>query len=125
MGVAFYHAGPWIYPDYSPEKEIYYWFFSGRVGVDIFFMISGFVMYVTESYHDRGGARAALDFFVKRLIRVAPMYWLATVVVYNFGEPIVNSCGIWHSVLFVPETPEVNPDPPPFFAIPNCLWDGR
>jgi len=121
MGVAFFHAGPWIYPDYSPEKEAYYWFFSGRIGVDIFFMISGFVMYVTESEHARSGARAALDFFVKRLIRVAPMYWLATVIVYNFGTYEINTCGIWHSVLFVPETPDINPEPAPFFCYPKLF----
>jgi exopolysaccharide production protein ExoZ len=48
-------------------------------GVDFFFVISGFVMvYVTAGRP--GGARAARDFFGRRLIRIAPMYWIATLL---------------------------------------------
>src|SRR4051794_32047215 len=47
----------------------------GKHGVDLFFVISGFVMVVTTS---SGGS--AKEFFLKRLVRIVPLYWLATFV---------------------------------------------
>ncbi len=47
--------------------------FIGASGVDLFFIVSGFVMvYVTPQ---RPGAR---EFLLRRVIRVAPLYWLMT-----------------------------------------------
>lgn len=43
----------------------------GGVGVDIFFVISGFIIY----YVTRESAR---HFLTKRIIRIVPLYWLAT-----------------------------------------------
>ena len=52
---------------------------TGRVGVDIFFVISGFIMvYISE---ERFGAKgASSDFLCRRIIRVAPTYWLYSLV---------------------------------------------
>ena len=48
-------------------------YYIGRAGVDIFFVISGFVMvYVTKS-----GARP-IDFLRSRIIRIVPLYWILT-----------------------------------------------
>ena len=47
----------------------------GAWGVDIFFVISGFIMmYVTES-NER-------NFLVKRIIRIVPLYWMLTMGVF-------------------------------------------
>ena len=49
----------------------------GAKGVDIFFVIIGFVMVISSRYLvsvDDGWK----EFFKKRLIRVAPLYWAAT-----------------------------------------------
>lgn len=62
-----------------------YGILPGNFGVDIFFCISGFIMvYVTQ--------QSTKDFFAKRLIRVVPLYWYATLqrfvllwVCYKFG----------------------------------------
>ncbi|HUN11729.1 MAG TPA: acyltransferase, partial [Rhabdaerophilum sp.] len=43
-------------------------------GVDIFFVISGFIMWVTTA--DRAVTPA--QFFVNRLTRIAPLYWAVT-----------------------------------------------
>ena len=52
---------------------------TGQCGVDIFFVISGFIMaLVTNDMHNRKGA--ILDFAQKRLIRIFPPYWLWTFV---------------------------------------------
>jgi peptidoglycan/LPS O-acetylase OafA/YrhL len=44
-------------------------------GVDIFFVISGFIMYRTTR-GKFGTARAARDFLLRRIERVVPLYWL-------------------------------------------------
>lgn len=46
----------------------------GFIGVDIFFVISGFIMVFTAG----GAARSTLSFWRDRLIRIVPLYWLAT-----------------------------------------------
>ena len=48
---------------------------SGQAGVDVFFVISGFIMSCVAPYEGR-------DFLVKRLIRIVPLYWLTTLGVY-------------------------------------------
>lgn len=48
------------------------------IGVDIFFVISGFIMMHTVST-DTGSA-AARGFLVRRFIRIYPLYWIATLL---------------------------------------------
>lgn len=47
----------------------------GSRGVDIFFVISGFIIAYIGSKNPR-------NFFVRRLIRIVPFYWAATLVVF-------------------------------------------
>ncbi len=47
------------------------------IGVDVFFAISGFIMYVTSSALEPG-LRSALSFCRKRFIRIVPIYWFFT-----------------------------------------------
>ena len=49
-----------------------------EAGVDIFFVISGFIM-LYSSHHSPG--RGPARFLVNRLIRIAPLYWLLTSLV--------------------------------------------
>lgn len=49
----------------------------GELGVDIFFVISGCVIVMITAESDRG----PLSFWLQRLIRVVPLYWLYTTVV--------------------------------------------
>jgi exopolysaccharide production protein ExoZ len=57
--------------DYVPDFPI------GAAGVDLFFVISGFVMVVAsaELFGERG---APPYFFLRRLARIVPLYWLLT-----------------------------------------------
>jgi exopolysaccharide production protein ExoZ len=51
----------------------------GGVGVDIFFVISGFIMvYVGVRYFRREGS--VKDFLLRRMLRIYPIYWLATLL---------------------------------------------
>lgn len=45
----------------------------GAFGVDIFFVISGFIIYFVTSSNSK-------NFIVKRLVRIVPLYWLLTTV---------------------------------------------
>jgi exopolysaccharide production protein ExoZ len=73
-------------------------------GVDIFFVLSGFVMMIT-SRDSRPG-----EFFVRRLIRVAPLYWLLTLVLAVlailapglFRTTTISVTFILKSLLFIP-----------------------
>lgn len=56
---------------------------AGRAGVDIFFVISGFIMvYISaENFQTESAPR---DFLVRRIIRIAPTYWFYTLVMAAF-----------------------------------------
>lgn len=75
----------------------------GAWGVDLFFLISGFIVcHVTEGSTDR--------FFTKRLIRVVPLYWAGTLMVFAvaaLAPGLMNSTSadpvqLLKSLLFVP-----------------------
>ena len=48
----------------------------GANGVDVFFVISGFVMLLTQLEH----RRKVFSFLKLRVIRIAPIYWLLTLL---------------------------------------------
>jgi len=50
----------------------------GGGGVDLFFVISGYLMVYTT----RRSTPRPFEFFARRLARIAPMYWLVTCAVY-------------------------------------------
>jgi len=52
-----------------------YWPHFLSAGVDIFFVISGFIMWITTA-----NGMSALEFFRRRIVRVVPLYWLLTSV---------------------------------------------
>jgi len=47
----------------------------GRFGVDLFFVISGFIMWVSVNDATRPG-----DFMRRRFVRIAPLYWAMTLI---------------------------------------------
>ena len=67
MGDVVYHGGPSLFP----------WYYAGAAGVDLFFVISGFVMvYASRNLFAARGAPAV--FLWRRLTRIVPLYWVAT-----------------------------------------------
>jgi len=83
---------------------------SGRAGVDIFFVISGFIMVYISG--DKFGKKGAVpDFLTKRIIRVVPIYWVYTLLMaaFLFFAPHLFSQGksfdfhlFLASLLFIP-----------------------
>jgi exopolysaccharide production protein ExoZ len=70
--VAWLHTGQDLVP---VTKEILPEF--GAFGIDIFFVISGFIMstILLRAQHDAPGFRAMWEFLRRRLIRIFPIYW--------------------------------------------------
>lgn len=56
---------------------------TGDAGVDLFFVISGFIMLHVHG-RDFGSTRAPLTFMTRRVLRVVPIYWLLTTVALGF-----------------------------------------
>ncbi|MER6690077.1 acyltransferase family protein [Streptomyces minutiscleroticus] len=60
------------YQEIFPEAHAY--FAYGRLGVDLFFLISGFAICMSA------WGRTPRDFFISRVTRLYPMYWVAIAV---------------------------------------------
>jgi exopolysaccharide production protein ExoZ len=88
--------------DYVPDFPI------GAAGVDLFFVISGFVMVVASA--DLFGQRGASSyFFARRLARIVPLYWLVTgifvvalIVGEHAGAQHLSISNVVASLLFIP-----------------------
>jgi peptidoglycan/LPS O-acetylase OafA/YrhL len=108
MLVVVFHAGLMV-KERFPAAHDHFVLFSGAGGVDIFFPISGFVMLISS--------RALLSrddgwktFIEHRLIRIVPLYWLATTLklVILLAIPAValhSELLPWHTIasyLFIP-----------------------
>ena len=92
-------------------------FIPGAMGVDLFFVISGFIMYYSTVGTPTGPAAAA-NFLIKRFARVWPVYAvvsLAYVLVVNGGWHYFdgNKANFLRSIFFLP----VDPRQPPYFTI--------
>jgi exopolysaccharide production protein ExoZ len=79
------------------------------LGVDVFFLISGFIMYILM--HDRfGKPDAPVAFLKRRFLRIAPLYWACTILTLMSilaAGSVVNNKGldpahIIASFLFIP-----------------------
>lgn len=82
MLVAAMHITQAISVHLSGQGPSQYWA-QGSAGVDIFFVISGFVMGLTtppSARHWRERAAQAWQFLQRRLIRVVPLYWFYTLL---------------------------------------------
>lgn len=88
------------------------------IGVDIFFVISGFIMVVST---DAGRRILAGQFLVRRLVRIAPLYWVMTtgtvvllvLVPRAFQSTIFDGTHALASFLFVATA---NPGSPDLYA---------
>lgn len=89
----------------------------GAAGVDLFFVISGFIMlHASESLF--GQRRAPAMFMLRRVGRIVPLYWLCTVataalfVVLKWTDAAaqVTAVNLFKSLLFIP------------YARPDGMW---
>lgn len=92
-------AAIYVVSEHIPVK----FFGDGCWGVDLFFIISSFIMcYVTE--------KTGENFFLKRLIRIIPLYWIGTMGIFLItlvaphllNTNTVNIVYLLKSFLFIP-----------------------
>lgn len=103
---------------YAGDQLLGQWIELGMAGVDLFFVISGFIM-VHVAWSFRRGLKAVLEFLFARASRIYPLYWLVTLMtlgVWLWRPEIVFSSmsdapDLVKSFLLVPD------DRPPFLAI--------
>lgn len=87
---------------------------AGTAGVDLFFVISGFIMVVTTA----GSSMSPWQFIRRRIIRVVPLYWsltllmvaLALLVPSLFRTLKVAPATLLQSLLFIPHFSQSFPD---------------
>ena len=93
-------------------------FDQGAAGVDIFFVISGFVIYVAGRNLDWS------EFARRRIVRIVPLYWMFLVLKIVFWKlsggasprPIGSLSYIVSSFLFIPAYRGDSPDPTPLIT---------
>ncbi len=82
---------------------------GGFAGVDVFFVISGFIMWSISARESRPAA-----FMVNRIVRITPLYWLATgVMIFGalaglFPRVVLTPDHIVNSLLFIPHVSPSN-----------------
>src|SRR5262245_48880975 len=57
-----------------PALNIHYRRAFGEFGLDLFFVISGYIMWRTTV----NGRRGPLEFWAARVVRIVPLYWIFT-----------------------------------------------
>ncbi len=99
----------------APVRDHYAHIEFGQAGVDIFFVISGFVIYLSNGKGRRLGSG---EFLKRRIVRIVPLYWLATLAVVAvavvaprlFATTTVTAQNVAQSLLFVPAYSAAFPD---------------
>ena len=95
MLVVIYHIG-----HIMPQTGVI--FPLGTIGIDIFFAISGFIIWVT------GRNLTPSQFLRRRLIRLVPLYWAVTLLLalgLLIGPASLDWSKLWHSLAFLAHTP--------------------
>lgn len=89
------------------QHTFYPWFIGkpvGRCGVDLFFVISGFIMaFICHTNYN--------DFFLRRCIRIIPLYWILSVSLFLlnlefsiFSRAEITLLSLLQNLLFIPNT---------------------
>jgi exopolysaccharide production protein ExoZ len=89
-----------------PNSQTLIPFQAGAAGVDLFFVISGFIMYYTTARR----AVQPTDFYVRRLIRIFPLYFAASTLAFLIARITpglvrtfsANPYDYLRSILFIP-----------------------
>jgi exopolysaccharide production protein ExoZ len=87
------------------QSHFFHWEHFGTSGVDIFFVISGFIVSLVASraaVQERvSRKRASLQFLVRRITRIFPLYWILTVALVLEGALGRNATD-WRHAAWLP-----------------------
>lgn len=94
--------------------------FPAAQGVDLFFLVSGFIMVYT-TLHSDGSVRYSAEFLLKRFARIWPVYAVMvainTVLQVVWGDPVSSLHDVATSLAFLP----VNTSHPPYLGLPLSI----
>lgn len=119
--VVLWHASRYLSP-YGTGTGAMLFQAGATMGVDLFFLISGFIMVYTTANND-GSLRYLLDFYIKRITRIWPVWAIALTiyVVAKFDLSYLTNVPklkwVLHSLAFIP-TANVSGDFAPVFGFP-------
>jgi exopolysaccharide production protein ExoZ len=108
MLVVFFHAFQWTHAFGLTRTD----FPTGGAGVDVFFVISGFVMWATTSEEPIGSR----EFLRRRAVRIVPPYWALTLLAVGlasawpeiFQDVRLGGAHLVLSLLFIPHLDPAN-----------------
>lgn len=99
-----------------PQLRLFPW----CIGVDIFFIISGFIMIIT-TYSEKDSSSSFSFFLLKRFFRVVPLYWLILGLeitrIAAQGKTIPSWQSCFASFFFIPYDSQRNGILRPFYEI--------
>jgi peptidoglycan/LPS O-acetylase OafA/YrhL len=103
--VVFYHS--WLFSWFTPELTLFGVAVpvdvlprNGYLGVDLFFTISGFVLFFPLASGVRSGGRIAStrEFAFRRFLKIVPSYALALVATFVFSIEYIGPSDLWHNL---------------------------
>lgn len=114
--VVFFHSRSYF-------TDVAAWTGIGARGVDLFFVISGFIMAYSTRHIGHGSpiARESLIFLAKRVIRIVPLYWIA--LLWTSAPYWVHWLSMSPINLFTNPSPELIAIAKDFFFIPHLSID--
>jgi len=123
LSVVITHAG-WTMVQASNNEIAWNYLAHGALGVDLFFVISGFIMYLTTRGCD-GSRRYAAEFGIKRFARIWPLFFVVSMVYLGMAWwragalPLEQVASTASQLIFRPVSPKASE----FFGLPvGVAW---
>ena len=112
--VLFHLGGTIALPKYFGIDGFAAPFAFGHAGVDLFFVLSGYII-VTVHWQDFGKPDRLIGYLKKRAARIYPVYWLVFIAVYAAAQAMPSLRGampadmstLAKSLFLLPQDPEV------------------
>lgn len=76
--VVIYHFTYRYYEIYPQSNQLFFSFYEGKYGVQAFFIISGFVIFMSLNNINK-----PIDFIINRFIRLYPIFWICVILTFT------------------------------------------
>jgi peptidoglycan/LPS O-acetylase OafA/YrhL len=115
-----------VFACHVPDKSVFNILPNSYLGVDLFFILSGFVL--THAYaNSLKSGLGVVDFMRLRLVRLYPLYLLGTLIAGilivllilrgRSFDPIALASTLLTAILFLPTPPEISINPRPLYPL--------